>query len=296
MKLDMAAARSAIQPLATKLGLSVERTAWGIHTVVNETMAAAARVHVADRGHSSDAFALLTTGGGGSLHGYDVARRLGMRRLISPPGAGVASAVGLLLAPARVDRVLTVARRLDQIAWPELERIFRKLETDALQVIDATDPARRKVTITRSADMRFAGQGFELNTTLPKGPYTDRSANAARNAFYRKYRAMFGGVPPVSDIEIVNIRIMACRDVPDLKIKFRPPRDDIGRALVGKRLAWSEQRSKMVMTPVYDRDRCASGTRINGPAIVQEASTTLVLPAGARASIDRARNMIVELR
>ncbi|MFX5522548.1 hydantoinase/oxoprolinase family protein, partial [Acinetobacter baumannii] len=78
----------------------------------NENMASAARVHIAERGKDLRKYALVTTGGGGPLHGYHVARKLGLSRLVCPPSAGVASALGLLIAPARVDRVATVARRL----------------------------------------------------------------------------------------------------------------------------------------------------------------------------------------
>ena len=112
MKIDRAKAEAAIAPLAKQSGLSVEALAWGMHSVVNENMAAAARVHVAERGRHGSEFALLATGGGGPLHGCEVAKRLGITRVVCPPSAGVASALGLLMAPARVDRVATVAKRL----------------------------------------------------------------------------------------------------------------------------------------------------------------------------------------
>jgi N-methylhydantoinase A len=104
MRIDAEPARAAIAPLATQSKLGVAETAWGIHSVVNENMAAAARVHVAERGRHAGNFALLATGGGGPLHGCEVARRLGITRVICPPSAGVASALGLLMAPARIDR------------------------------------------------------------------------------------------------------------------------------------------------------------------------------------------------
>src|SRR6185436_14609064 len=99
---------------------------------------AAARVHVAERGRHAAEFALLATGGGGPLHACEVARRLGIRQVICPPSAGVASALGLLMAPARVDRVRTVAQRFSAIDWNALEKAFRGLEQDARTVIDET--------------------------------------------------------------------------------------------------------------------------------------------------------------
>ena len=113
----------------SKAGLSVAELAWGIHSVVNENMAAAARVHIAERGHHAGEFALLVTGGGGPLHGCEVARRLGITTLVCPPSAGVASALGLLMAPARVDRVATLRATLSRDSTgPSSKSAFAALE------------------------------------------------------------------------------------------------------------------------------------------------------------------------
>src|SRR5688572_15087837 len=172
MAIDREKAQAAIRPLAARSKLSIAEVAWGIHSVVNENMAAAARVHVAEHGRHASEFALLATGGGGPLHACEVAKRLGIRRVICPPGAGVASALGLLMAPARIDRVTTVAKRLSAIDWNALEKAFRNLERDARSVIDATLMNGGKLTVERAGDLRFVGQGFELVTPLPPGPYS----------------------------------------------------------------------------------------------------------------------------
>ena len=136
------------------------QTAWGVHNLVNEAMAGAARVHISEQAHDPRRYALLTTGGGGPLHGCEVARKLGIGTVICPPSAGVASALGLLVAPTRIDRVRTINRTLDAIGMEQLEADFRHLEDEALRIIAETaiDPAT--AAITRLADMRYAGQGF----------------------------------------------------------------------------------------------------------------------------------------
>ncbi|MCE9641433.1 MAG: hydantoinase/oxoprolinase family protein, partial [Betaproteobacteria bacterium] len=164
VNIDRAKAEAAIKPLAEKSSLSVAEVAWGIHSVVNENMAAAARVHVAERGHHASQFALLATGGGGPLHGCEVAKRLGISKVICPPSAGVASALGLLMAPARVDRVATLARKLNELDWSAFERAFQAIEKEAQKVIAETLLGKSKVTVVRAADLRFVGQGFELVT------------------------------------------------------------------------------------------------------------------------------------
>src|SRR5712692_5543587 len=132
---DVAAARQAIKRLAGTLGLDPVKVAWGIHDIVNENMASAARVHIAERGRDPRDYALLCTGGAGPVHAREVARKLGISRVICPPSAGVASALGLLVAPARVDRVATVGLRLDTGSPASLEAAFKRLEDEARAVM-----------------------------------------------------------------------------------------------------------------------------------------------------------------
>lgn len=295
MMIDRGQAEAATRPLAEKAGLPLAELAWGIHSVVNENMAAAARVHVAERGHHSSEFALLATGGGGPLHACEVAKRLGIRRVVCPPGAGVASALGLLMAPARVDRVLTLAKRLSRLDWNAFEQAFRDLERDARTVIDATLAGKTKVVVERAADLRFVGQGFELVTRLPRGPYTSRSLAATRNAFHEEYRRVFRQMPLVGDIEIINIRVMLTTPLGRATLKVEGGRGTAAHALRGKRRAWLADRGRFAEMPVYERYALPVGAGIRGPAIVEEASATMVVPPKARASVDRAGNLIVEL-
>src|SRR5262249_56705928 len=119
-------------------GLPATQVAWGIHDVVNESMASAARVHIAERGRDPRHYALLCTGGAGPVHAWSLARKLGMARVICPPSAGVASALGLLVAPARGDRVGTVGIRLDEGSVGEVEAAFRRLAAEARAVLPGT--------------------------------------------------------------------------------------------------------------------------------------------------------------
>ena len=294
MAIDRARAETAIGVLAAEARLSVAETAWGIHSVVNENMAAAARVHVAERGRHASEFALLATGGGGPLHACEVAKRLGIRRVICPPDAGVASALGLLMAPARIDRVTTVARRLSAIDWTALERAFRGLERDARKVIDATLTGRARVTVERAGDLRFVGQGFELVTPLPAGPYSARSAAALRKAFLAEYHRIFGRVPPVGEIEIVNIRVAVSAPVGRGALKVAGGRRSAA-AIMGRRKAWLSSRGTFAEMPVYDRYALAIGARVKGPAIIEEASATAIVPPKAVATVDHAGNLNIVL-
>jgi N-methylhydantoinase A len=292
--IDRAAAEAALRPLAERAGVGLPELAWGIHSVVNETMAAAARVHVAERGHHAGEFALLVTGGGGPLHGCEVAARLGIARVICPPSAGVASALGLLMAPARIDRVATVAQRLAALDGADLEQAFAALEADARSVIAATAPGA-PAAVARAADLRFVGQGFELVTPLPPGPYGAGAADALRAAFTAAYRQTFGQVPPGGEIEVINIRVALTARVGAGALAPDQPGDAHAAAVPRRRLAWLGAAARYVEQPVYDRRRLGPGTAFDGPAIVEEASSTLIVPPGARARIDPAGNLIVDL-
>ena len=180
VKVDVAAARQAIERLAGTLGLEPVKVAWGIHDIVNENMASAARVHIAERGRDPRDYALLCTGGAGPVHAQEVARKLGISRVICPPSAGVASALGLLVAPARVDRVATVGVRLDTGSLASLEAAFGRLEDEARAVMADTGLKLESATMKRLADGRFLGQGFNLVVELPEGPMTT-APRAARS-------------------------------------------------------------------------------------------------------------------
>src|SRR5262249_9690443 len=176
--IDAAAAAAALRPLAEKAALPIAQLAWGIHDLVTENMANAARVHVAEHGRDPRRYTLVATGGAGPMHAYRLARKLGLAHFLAPSAAGVASALGLLVAPARAARVARSARPLDEIAWPALEATFATLERQALAVLQATLPDGPPPEIERLADIRYVGQAFELVVPLPRGPYTAASRAA----------------------------------------------------------------------------------------------------------------------
>ncbi|WP_431283811.1 hydantoinase/oxoprolinase family protein [Humitalea sp. 24SJ18S-53] len=293
MRLDTQAAVTAVANLADQAGLDTPDAAAGIHAVVNETMAAAARVHVAEQGHDPRNFSLLVTGGGGPLHGAELARRLGIAEVICPPGAGVASALGLLLAPARVDRVATVTRRLDGMDWAALEARFAAMENEAREVIAATLGAGAVLTRRRAADLRFLGQGYEVMTEIPPGPYGPDTEAAIRAAFETAYERVFSRRPAVAAIELINIRVsvtgstgMGTLDPAVPVMAAGDPRTGTRRARFG---------DTVVDAPVLDRRRLAAGSEIAGPAIIEEAMSTLLIPPGARAAVEASGNIVIRL-
>jgi len=295
---DMAAAIGAVEELARRLGLESTKVAWGIHDIVNENMAGAARVHIAERGRDPRDYALLCTGGAGPVHAYSVAGKLGIGRVICPPSAGVASALGLLVAPARVDRGATVGIRLDRGSIGELEAGFARLEEQARAVMAETGLKLESATVERLADGRFMGQGFDLVVPLPAGPYEDSEPGRAvlRGAFESAYREKFALTPPGVPVEFINIRVAVRAPVSgsDVVLEGRPG-EGARAALKGTRRAYFPGADGWVETAVYDRYRLGVGDRLSGPAVVEEEGSTLVIGPGATAEVAPSGNIVMTL-
>jgi N-methylhydantoinase A len=297
MRIDVAAARAALETLAARVKLSLTEVAWGIHDVVNENMAGAARVHIAERGRDPRDYALLCTGGAGPVHAWEVARKLGVRQVICPPAAGVASALGLLVAPARVDRVATVGLRLDRDSVGALEKAFRRLEDEARGVLADSGLTLEAATVRRLADGRFLGQGFDLVVDLPPGPYADSEDDRRRltAAFETAYRDKFALTPPDVPIEFINVRVAVRAPVRGAQITAHHDAAATGGAVKGTRPAYFPQPRGFEETTVYDRSRLQPGDEIRGPAVVEEEGSTLVVGPGGVGRVAPSGNIVVTL-
>ena len=294
MAIDMEAVEKTMAPLAERARLSVTGLAWGIHDLVNENMANAARVHIAEHGKDPRRYTLLATGGAGPVHAYYVAKKLGLARLIAPRGAGVASALGLLIAPARVDRVATIAREIDQVAWSDLEATFARLETETAAVLVATLPGHRPSSVQRFADIRYVGQASELVVPLPPGPYTAASRAALMGAFEASYIAAFTRTPPTTQVEIINVRVSASVEVEGAALSASRPQTG-AKAVKGQRPVYFPELSDFHATTVYDRYALAPGQAFDGPAIIEERESTLVIGPGGRFEVLESGNIIVSI-
>ena len=297
MAIDVAAIERAFKPLAAEAGLSVNELAWGIHDLVNENMANAARVHIAEHGQDPRRYALLSTGGAGPVHACHVARKLGLRQLVAPRGAGVASALGLLVAPARVDRVATVARELDHVVWTDLEAVFQRLEHEARTILAETGLDPETARFQRLADFRYVGQASELVVTLPEGPFTAATRKDFVAAFEASYIAAFTRTPPSTPVEIINVRLTTTAIAPgsDLAMSVGTARDRAAGKVKDERPVYFPEWREHRTTPVYDRDALAAGDRFTGPAVIEERSSTLIVSPGARFEVAPSGNIIVTL-
>lgn len=299
MTVDLKKAGAAIGRVANKLDMPLAKVAWGIHDVVNESMASAARVHIAERGRDPKHYAMLSTGGAGPVHAFYVARKVGVKTLICPPSAGVASALGLLVAPASVDRVATLGMRLDRGDWKRLEQEFARLEAEARRVVSDTGFPLEQASVQRFADGRFLGQGFDLTVQLPAGPYDEGDPDAMRaklqQAFEGVSREKFSRIPPDVPIEFINIRVAVRVPVPGSGLQFHTQSTRSGEALKGYRNAFFPEQGNYVRTAIYSRARLRPGDSFTGPAVIEDDGSTFVVGPGAHVRVAPSHNVIVTL-
>ena len=294
MRLDEEAARRAIETrIAQPLGISVEEAAWGIHQVVNQNMANAARVHVLERGKDPRRFPLFAFGGAGPVHGDRIARALGAPALIAPLGAGVLSTAGFLTAPLGFDFVRSWRTPLTGIDWSRADGLFRDMESDGAALLAASGVGARALTHQRTVDMRYVGQGHEIRVPVPAGPISAASEGLIRAGFEAKYRELYGRLGPPVPIEVTNWRVASSGPAPVLDLRIEAGARPDGPARKSSRRAWFPETAGYVEVPVYDRYRLAPGDGFDGPAIVEERESTVVAGPGTRCTVDPRGNLVV---
>jgi N-methylhydantoinase A len=274
MELDAAAARAAIGRIAEPLGVSVEEAAWGIHTSVNEDMANAARVHAVERGQDPAKLPMYTFGGAGPVHGVGVARALGAPSVVAPPAAGVLSAAGFLTAPLAFDFVRSARAAVHDLAWEQVDALFAEMEAEGTALLAKSGVD--EVTHRRVAEMRYAGQGYEIRVPVHGGSWPD----ALIDEFTATYRALYRRTGPAVGVEVLNWRVVSSGPAPDVTLRLAAPALP-GGARKGSRQAYFPAAGGFVDTAVFDRYLLTPGERVDGPAIVEERESTVVVPPGA---------------
>ncbi len=276
MDLDLAAAERAMRKVAEPLGLSVPQAAWGIHALVVDSMAAAARVHLVEHGKDPRSFSMVGFGGAGPAHAVAGARALGVREVIIPPASGAASAFGFLAAPLSFEQVQSMPVELSSLQdGTPVNQVLQALEEQGRAQLRVAGVPDADVSVARWADMRLVGQMHDIRVALPGGPIGPAQVPELRELFVQAYRTRYTAVPPLARFEAINFRVNCTGPVPELAISGALAAGGPREACKGSRMAWFG--AGFVSTPVYDRDALQAGTRLVGPCIVEEREATTVL-------------------
>jgi N-methylhydantoinase A len=288
MKLDAAAARRGIEECVAKpLGVSAIEALWGIHDLINETMAAAAKTHIAERGGNPQLVTVAAFGGAGPVHAYGLAHKLGAPRLVVPPNAGVGSALGFFTAPRAFDLVRSHKVPLATADFERLEALFRELEADGERTLRKAG-AEGPIEFARSVEARFIGQGSETTLPVPPGDFGETDRADLRRRFDDTYAKLYGRTYPESPVEFVNFCVRASLPVKLLTLPKRAAQGKhrVSDAIKGERRAWSARAHEFIPHVVYDRYALMGGAEFTGPAIVEERESTVIVGDDARARLD----------
>jgi N-methylhydantoinase A len=296
MQLDEPAARRALAiNLGERLALSDVEAAFGIHETVNEMMSQAASIHTLEKGRKASDYAMVPIGGAGPVHACHVALKLGIRRVICPLGAGVASAFGFLAAPMSFQFVRAEVSPLLALAPARVLALVGELEAKGRAMFEMSDTGPVRCQVKVSAAMRYVGQGYEVQVPLDDYRGGDGMAERLGRAFDAAYMQLYGRTESDTPVEIVSWRVVVMSESPDITPAAVGTLNHEGDARKGSRPVYSVLRRAFVDTPVYDRYRLGTDTDLRGPAIVEERESTVVVPDGARITVDRYRNLIVDL-
>jgi N-methylhydantoinase A len=278
--------------IGARLGSSIVEAASHIRATIDDGMARALRVHAAERGRDVRASTLVTFGGAGPVHAYELARLLRIERILCPFGAGVASALGFVVAPKVVDDVRSHVGRLDSLDWARVNELYAEMEAASRRVL-AAHGTRLAVKCERSVEIRYAGQSHEITMTLPVRRYGAADAALLARRFHAIYRRRFGHAVPGGAIETLNwrSRVVLPSSVAERALRFAA--EESGEALRGRRLAFFREAGGMIECPVYRRSALPVGASFAGPALIEERESTFVVGPGGTVTIDPFRNVIV---
>ncbi len=287
MRLNKSKAEEAIQKkLAEPLQTTMTKAAFGIHDLINETMAAAAKTHIAEKGGNPKIVTVSAFGGAGPVHAYGLAKKIGAPRILVPPLAGVGSALGFFTAPVAFDMTRSHRANLVDADFNEIESLFDALEEEGLATLGgAVDP--EDIIIERTLMMRFVGQGAETDLPIERKSFGQWKPQEIRERFDAAYKKLYGRTYPDNQVEFVTFKVRV--GLPPRPFHLPKPNIEQGKiddCVKGQRQAFSLIKKDYIPFTVYDRFKLFPDAHIPGPAIIEERESTIILGEDASARLD----------
>jgi N-methylhydantoinase A len=284
--------------IADRLGYTVPEAADGILRVANANMINALRYVSVQRGYDPRDFALVAFGGAGPLHAVELAQELEIPAVVIPPLPGLTSALGALRVDLRYDLLRPVLQQGRDLDIDRLNRSFADMEDEATNTLRREGVSDADMKLERFADIRYYGKISYLTVPAPGGAIDNDGVSELFRRFNEKHLQEFGYTVPseTDELEIVNARLVALGPVLDLPQQRHDPGGSVDAALKGQRDVYFSEARAFVATPVYERDRLPAGGSFQGPAVIEQADSTTIVPPGLRVEVDSYLNLIVHTR
>jgi N-methylhydantoinase A len=309
MKVDRDRAAAALaSEIAEPLGVSVTDAAAGIFRIINQNMADATKVVSVQRGHDPREYTLVSAGGACSIHACKIAEEVGCEKVIVPEAASVFCALGMLESDIRLDSVKTCGGYIKGAAArgaavPDMDlagfnAVVAEAEAKALEELLQEGVERERASLLRFLDMRYVGQHHEVTIEIPSGcAITEAHLDGIAETFHKAHERLYTYATPENPLEIMNLRITAVGAVEKTGLRALADENrDASRALKGKRPVYFEETGGFVDTPVYERGLLRKGTRLEGPAVIEERITTVVVHPGWAMSVDGFGNIVMGVK
>ncbi len=282
IKLDMAASRAALSNHVGKtLKLDDMTSAFGVAEVVDENMANAARVHAVENGEDLSGYTMIAFGGAAPLHAGRLCEKLGVRRCLVPPGAGVGSAIGFLRAPFSFEANRSVYMRLSDFAPKKIKALLAELEKEATAFV-RTCAAKAKILSEFKVYMRYSGQGWEIPIALTRSQAANPEASTYQKLFETDYEKLFGRVVTGMDVEITVWAVNATTP-PQTVEKIKTRKLTTKAKVSAKRRIFDPAKATAVMASIVERHALKPGHGVQGPAAITEDETTIIVPSSRMA-------------
>jgi N-methylhydantoinase A len=293
---DLAAVKMAFEELGTPVGLDAIETAQGVLRLANANMVNALKLVSTNKGYDPRDFALMAFGGGGALHALELAEELCIPRVIIPTNAAVFSAWGMLLTDIRRDYTMTELRALTSDASTAMRRTFAAMEDRARMDFTATGMNEAEMTFLHYADIRYVGQEHTVKIPVDLATLAAPSAvGAITNRFHADHETRYTFRLPEVSLEIVNFHLVASVYVVKPKPQLRAAGTRrLEQTKVGTRQVFFEHDGQIAST-VYDGALLEPGMAITGPPVIQDSSSSVVLPPKHKLSVDSYGNFIIDL-
>jgi N-methylhydantoinase A len=297
IELDTEASRRAIKErIGDPLGMTVEEAAQGIIRIANANMERAVRVSSAEKGFDPRMITLVAFGGAGPMHAAALGKSAGMPTVLIPMQPGVFSAVGLVMADIRHDFVQTRILRGDAITPDALKEIYDNLEALGRDALNADSVPVEKHKIVRTADLRYVGQAYEINVTLPDGKLDQSLIKAMFEQFHSQHNQLYAHCHPTKQVEFVSGRLTAIGSLsaPPMRKYEADGKEEAVLTKDGTHRIYFEELADYVDVPIYLREKLNPGVTFDGPAVVVQLDTTTIIHPGQAVRVDDHSNLLID--